>query len=185
MTEITHEICIDWDCIDWAGEHDFTQDIDNVTTDVRGQLNISRGASPDDIIYPAGTFEFQLMNHHGKYYNDNPASPLYGKIRLWLPVRYRVLYDSVYYPKFYGYINRLVFYPLPHQQYVYVYCTDGSDQLNKCIVIQDMDDKTIMSDGEACEHVLNAAGWNLDRRIIDTSGGNIINMPHTFAFEKS
>jgi hypothetical protein len=57
------------------------------------------------------------------------------------------------------------------------------DVLAKQVIIQDMDNKTTMTDGEAVIEVLNAAGWSAARRTIDLTGGDIITMPDTFAFE--
>ena len=70
------------------------------------------------------------------------------------------------------------------QKYAYFYATDGLDLLAKQIVIQDIDDKTEMTDGEAIAAILDAAGFNDTRRSIDVDGGDIVNFPDTFAFEK-
>ncbi len=184
MSDITWEICIDWDCADWAGAHDFTGEYDDITGDVRS-LRINRGKPSDEGIYPAAQLELVLNNHTGKYFITNAESPLYGKIRIWLPVRVRATYSETTYNIFYGYLNRITAYPVRDKQNIYFYATDGIDLLSKQILIQDMDDKTTMTDGDAIDEILDAGGWSATRRLVDYTGGDIINHPDTFTYEKA
>jgi hypothetical protein len=158
MSNPTYEICVDWDCTDWAGAHDFTAPTDDISNYVKG-FTITRGAKPDDQIYPAATLELILENSSGVFYPTNSEGGYYEKIRLWLPIRVRATYSEVTYNLFYGYINRITCSPLLSKKEAYFYATDGIDQLAKAILIQDMDDKTTMTDGEAIHSILNAAGW--------------------------
>jgi hypothetical protein len=181
---------IDWDCTDWAGTHDFNdppeaRTYDDISEDVLlGSPIISGTVNRDEAVYPAKTCELLLRNDTGKYFLNNPESVLYGRIRLWLPVCVIATFNSVPYPRFYGYINRITYYPIKDKQTAYFYATDGTDLLAKTIVVQDMDDKLVKTDGEACDDILTAAGWNAARRIIDLDGGDIVNFPDTFAFMK-
>jgi len=156
----TYYICVDWDCADFAGVHDFTAVYDDITADVK-HFRISRGKDRDSNTYPAATMEMVLENSSGKYYPTLSTSPLYPKVRLWLPVRVQAVYNSTTYNLFYGYINRITAYPIKSKQDIYFYATDGIDLLTKQIIVQDMDDKTVMCDGEAVNQVLNAAGWKM------------------------
>ncbi|MDD5220681.1 MAG: hypothetical protein PHV11_08950 [Candidatus Bipolaricaulis sp.] len=158
MTLPEYHIYIDFDCPDWAGAHDFTQAIDDITADVQ-HLRISRGKDKDSNNYPAATLELILENSSGKYYPTATAGDYVGKIRLWLPVKVTAVHGGNTYGLFYGYLNRITAYPITNRKIIYFYATDGVDLLAKTIVVQDMDDKTVMSDGEAVHKVLNAAGW--------------------------
>ena len=76
-----------------------------------------------------------------------------------MPVKVTAIFDGETYPLYYGYINRITAYPIKNKQEIYFYATDGIDLLSKTIVVQDMDDKTVMTDGKAVHLVLNAANW--------------------------
>lgn len=158
MTNPTYQVYIDFDCADFAGAHDFTTAIDDISADVK-HLRISRGKDKDSNTYPAATMEMVLENSSGKYYPTATTGDLVGKVRLWLPVKVEATYATVVYPLYYGYINRITAYPIQSKQDIYFYATDGIDLLAKTIVVQDMDDKTVINDGEATHSVLNAANW--------------------------
>jgi hypothetical protein len=181
MTQPTYSICIDWDCADWAGVHDFTGD--DITSDVE-RFRIYRGKDKDTNSYPAATLELTINNLTGNYYPTNAAGTPGPKVRLWLPVRVQATYNAVTYNLYYGYINRITAHPTRSMRYIYFYATDGIDLLAKQIVIQDMDDKTVMTDGEAAGFILDAASWNAARRSIDVDGGDITDFPDTFEYEK-
>ena len=160
MNVPTYHVMVDWDCADFAGFHDFTQGYDDITADVK-HFRISRGKDKDSNTYPAATMEMILENSSGKYYPTATTGEYVGKVRLWLPVKVTAIYGGTTYPLFYGYINRITAYPIKSKQEIYFYATDGIDLLTKTIVVQDMDDKTVMNDGEAVNQVLNAAGWKM------------------------
>ena len=185
MTQPVYSIAIDFDCTDWAGAHDFTTSGDDITNDVKA-FRISRGKDKDSNSYPAATLELTIENHSGNYYPTQAGKTPGPKVRLWLPVRVTATYPTpaTPYNLFYGYINRITAYPIKNKQEIYFYCTDGIDLLAKQIVVQDMDDKTVITDGAAAGLILDAADWNATRRTIDLDGGNIANFPDTFEFEK-
>ena len=190
MTIPTYEICIDWSATDWAGAHDFTTSGDDITADVKS-FRITRGKETEDNVYPSATLELILENSSGDYYPTLSTGAHYTVARswLWLPVRVRATHLTVVYNLFYGFINRITCSPLRSKKEVYFYATDGLDLLAKTMVIQDMDDKTTMSDGDAIVEILDAAGWSgsgltTGRRNIDDTGGEITSMPDTFAFTK-
>jgi hypothetical protein len=158
VTNPTYQVYVDWDCPNWAGVHDFTTAIDDISADVK-HLRISRGKDRDSNTYPAATLEMVLENSSAKYYPTATAGDLVGKVRLWLPVKVEATYATVVYPLFYGYINRITAYPIKSRQDIYFYATDGTDLLAKTIVVQDMDDKTVQNDGLSVGQVLDAAGW--------------------------
>jgi hypothetical protein len=158
MTVPVYHIYVDFDCANWAGAHDFTTLHDEITGDVK-HFRINRGKDKDSNTYPAATLEMILENSSGKYYPTATTGDYVGKVRLWLPVKVTAVYGGTTYGLFYGYINRITAYPIKNRQDIYFYATDGIDLLTKQIVVQDMDDKTIMNDGEAVNQVLNAANW--------------------------
>jgi len=158
MTVPTYHVYTDWDCANWAGAHDFSASYDDITQDVK-HLRINRGKQKDANTYPAATLEMLLENSTGKYYPQATSGDYVGKVRLWLPVKVTADFGGVTYPLFYGYINRITAYPIKNKQEIYFYATDGIDLLTKQIVVQDMDDKIVMNDGEAVNQVLNAANW--------------------------
>lgn len=180
MTNPTYQVYVDWDCADFAGVHDFTTAIDDISADVK-HIRISRGKDKDSNTYPAATMEMVLENSSGKYYPTATSGDLVGKVRLWLPVKVEATYATVVYPLYYGYINRITAYPIKSKQDIYFYATDGIDLLAKTIVTQDMDHKVVMNDGEATSAVLNAASWKTapigctfeadDDTVIDASHG--------------
>ena len=188
MIPILPKLYIDWDCTNWAGSHDFSQSYDDISADVT-KIRISRTFDRQNLTYPAATLEITLKNENGQYYPTNQSSPLYPKIRIWLPVKLQIAWTHLVsgtpqtdtYDRYYGYLNRILCYP-KKTGYVYFYATDGSDLLGKSIVVQNMDSTTILTDGAAIGTVLNAAGWNADRRNIDLSGGDITNWPDTYEF---
>ena len=183
MAQPVYTIAVDFDCSDWSGVHDFTTSGDNITAVVKA-FRISRGKDKDSNSYPAATLELTIENSSGNYYPTNSGGTPGPKVRIWLPVRVTALYATVTYNLFYGYINRITAYPIKNKQEIYFYCTDGIDLLAKQIVVQDMDDKTVITDGAAAGLILDAADWNATRRTIDLDGGNIANFPDTFEFEK-
>jgi hypothetical protein len=181
VTQPTYSICIDWDCADWAGVHDFTGD--DITSDVE-RFRTSIGKDKESNCYPAATLELVINNLSGNYYPTNAGGTPGTKVRLWLPVRVQATYTEVTYNLFYGYINKIRAEPTRSKRYIYFYVTDGIDLLGKQIIIQDMDDKTVITDGAAVEAILDAASWNAARRSIDVDGGDITNFPDTFEYEK-
>ena len=184
MNEPTYSVKIDWDCADWAGAFDFSQTIDDVTSYVIPPIRIARTSKPDDWVYPAATLELKFNNLSGRFYPTLATSPLFGKIRIWLPVQVVVTHLAIPYTIYTGFICGFAAKPLKGEQDIYIYATDGMDVLAKQIIIQDMDDKANMTDGEAVIEILNAVGWSAVRRTIDLTGGDIIKMPDTFAYEK-
>lgn len=173
LTIPTYYVYVDWDCIDWSGAHDFSQEIDTITSDVK-HLRISRGKDKGSSVYPASTLEMLIDNSSGKYYPTATSGDLVGKVRLWLPVRIVATHGGTTYNLFYGYINRITAYPIKSKKDIYFYATDGIDLLTKTIVVQDLDDKTVMSDGEAVHRVLNAANWNQLRACTMQNAGDTV-----------
>jgi hypothetical protein len=175
----TYHIYVDWDCADFAGVHNFTEEYDDITADVK-HFRISRGKDKDSNTYPAATLEMVLENSSGKYYPTATTGDYVGKVRLWLPVKVEAVFGGTTYPLYYGYINRITAYPIRDKQSIYFYCSDGSDLLTKTIVVQDMDHKTVMNDGEATHQVLNAAGWRmaLVACTMQAAGGTVTKVGH-------
>lgn len=187
MNKPTFSVMVDWDCTDWSADPHFTSDttgMSEIVSYVIPPIRIARQSKPDDWVYPAATLEVRLNNTSGVFYPTLATGALYGLIRIWLPIKIVATHNAIEYPLYYGFINGYAASPLKSKQDIYIYATDGLDVLAKQIIVQDMDDKTVVTDGAAVEAILDAAGWSAARRTIDLTGGDIINLPDTFTYEK-
>lgn len=181
MPELTYEVKVDWDMVDWAADPDFSEGIDDISSYVKA-VSFSKGKDKELGNIPASTVEIILRNEDGRFSPPNASSPLYGKLLPWRMIRLRIQHDSIWYPRFFGYISKYKIEPHPERQVAYIYATDGMDLLARQIITQDEDDKTKMSDGAAVGKVLDAAGWSATRRDIDTDGGEITEYPACYVF---
>ena len=169
---ITYEVKVDWDMADWAATPDFTQAIDDISNDV-ASVGWNRGKEKEAGNAPAATFEIRMKaGLCSKYSPANSGGALYGKLLPWRVIRVRASFKSTWYNVFFGFIAKYRIDPHPSRQAVSLYCTDGLDLLARQLVTQDYNSRSGMSDGEAVNAVLNAAGWPLSRRDIDTDGGS-------------
>lgn len=107
MTDPTFAVWVDWDCTDWAADPHFTTDttgMRDITSYVKPPIRIARTSKPDDWVYPAATLEVKLNNISGVFYPTLATGALYGKIRIWLPIKVRATHLTLPYPLFYGFI---------------------------------------------------------------------------------
>ena len=178
---MTYELCVDWDATDWTATPDFTAGIDDISAYMK-RFSTKRGKDKELGNAPAGTLEITLNNSDKRFSPVYASSPLYGKIRPWLPVRLRVTYGVTTVTLYTGFISRLTIYPLSKKQEAYLYCTDGTDLLARNMVTQAEDNREPMTDGAALGKVLDASGWPSGKRAIDTDGGNIVKYPVTVEF---
>jgi len=178
---VDYEVCIDWDAEHWAGDHDFSGD-DDITSDVRA-LSWRRGKQREEGNAPAATLEIGIkpavFNEGTEIMKYSPFSGMRpgNMMRPWLPVRVRAMgLDGTPFAKpisiYYGYVSSIQINPHPSLLSVSFYCTDGTDLLARQIITQNPANRQTMSDGEAVELILDAAGWNLNRRRIDERGGD-------------
>lgn len=182
LPEITYEVMVDWDATDWAATPDFGQAIDDISDDI-AYISWRRGKQREEGNAPAATLEIKMKPAlHGKY-SPFTTGDLAGKIRPWLPIRVRAYYNASYYAQFFGFISRIKINPWVDVQSVSFYVTDGIDLLARQLVVQDPNSKTPMSDGDAINLLLDAAGWSDVRRNIDDDGGDeLLNYPDTGVF---
>jgi hypothetical protein len=169
---ITYEICVDWDMTDWAATPDFTGTYDNISNDVQ-TISWSRGKEVEAGNAPAATLEIRMKpGLVSKYSPVNSAGVLYGKILPWRIIRVRGTYDggSTYYNVFLGFISKYTIDPHPERKSVSIYCTDGTDLLARQIVEQDYENRSVMTEAEAMESLLNSAGWSSSRRDLGSGG---------------
>jgi hypothetical protein len=171
---------VDWDATDWAATPDFSDAIDDISEDVNFN-GWTRGEDTDEGNSPAGTHTLHLKpGLHAKYSLYNAGGELYGKLRPWLPIRIRATHNSVTYTVFTGYIDSIKVNPSPGVQSVEITVTDGADLLARQLITQDYDNRESMSDGDAVNAILDAAGWSSTQRNIDTDGGDdLLNYPQT------
>jgi hypothetical protein len=185
MPTVTPEVCIDWDAEDWSVTPNFSEAYDTIT-DVDGVnfVGWKRGKEREEGNAPAGTCEIRLKpGLCDKYSPFTSDSDLQGKVRPWLPVRVREYHDSAYTIVYTGFISRIHYNPHPDVQLVIFYCTDGTDLLARQIIAQDTTDRTYMSDGDAMDKILDAAGWSRARRNIDKDGGgDFVSYPASTAY---
>jgi len=162
---------VDWDATDWKATPDFSEAIDDITDYVE-LFYIERGKNAEQGNNQAGTLDITLDNSDKRFSPTYAVGPLFGKIRPWLPIRFRATIagtETIYT----GFISKIKVDPHMDVQKAYIYCTDGMDLLARNMVTQDGDNRTEMSDGEAVDRVLSAAGWPIAKRAIDTDGGNV------------
>lgn len=187
LPDITYEICVDWDATNWAEEPDFSEAYDKISGDVAADgvdfVGWMRGKEREEGNAPAATLQVRMVAGLCQKYSPYTTGVLAGKIRPWLPIRVRAYHDGTWYPCFFGFIDKISINPHPDIQSVILYCTDGIDLLARQKVTQDPTNKTICSDGDATEKILDAAGWPTARRKIDKSGGDdLLGYPNTHPY---
>jgi len=170
------EVMVDWDIAHWALDPDFAEAYDDISTDIDTDgiigLNWQRGKEKEEGNAPAATLDVTLRRGLCDKYSPFTTGVLAGKVRPWVPIRVRIYHDAAWVPVYYGFIEKITIDPALAVQSTTFYCTDGTDLLARQLITQDPDSKTIMSDGDAIEKILDAAGWSLTRRSIDKDGGD-------------
>ena len=178
---ITYSYHVDWDATDWTATPDFSEAIDDITAYVQPYY-IDRGKNQEQGNNQSGTLDLTLINIDKRFSPTYAAGPLYGKIRPWLPVRVQATIGEDTQTIYTGFISKLRVNPDLNSQSAFLYCTDGMDLLARNMVTQDETDRTTANDGEAVGKVLDAAGWPVSKRTIDTSGSSIVEYPLTVEF---
>ena len=69
------KLFVDWDCQDWAGTHDFSQSIDDISADVT-KIRVTRSFDRQNLTYPAATLEMTLKNENGAVLPHEPGLAL-------------------------------------------------------------------------------------------------------------
>ncbi|MCJ7669564.1 MAG: hypothetical protein MUO61_03485 [Dehalococcoidia bacterium] len=182
LSAITYEVMIDWDATNWADDPVFSGD-DDISDDV-AYIEIVRGKETEEGNAPAATLQIRLKAGLCADYSPyNITSPYHDRIRPWLPVRIKATHNAVVYPVYFGFISSIKIDPRPDRQTVTLYVTDGTDLLARQMVTQDPEHRTKVSDGDAIERILDAAGWSTVRRNIDKDGGDdLFNYPNTYNY---
>jgi len=176
---ITYEVKVDWDATDWTAVPDFSQAIDDISIYVK-TIYTDRGKGVELGNIPAGTLDITLNNTDKRFSPPYAASPLFGKMRPWLPVRVRATINGGGAITFYtGFISRISVNPHMGVQEAYLYCTDGMDLLARNMVSSDKGERSMITDGAAIGRVLDGAGWPASKRSIDVDTGAIVNYPTT------
>lgn len=179
---ITYEFMVDWDATDWMAIPDFSEAIDNITRYVKSHY-ISRGKEVELGNIPAGTLDITLTNESKRFSPTYAASPLFGKMRPWLPIRVRATVTGGGAIIFYtGFISRISVNPHLDVQEVYLYCVDGMDLLARNMVSLNKGERSMVTDGAAIGYILDSAGWPASKRNIDIDTGAIVNYPTTMEF---
>lgn len=144
--------------------------LEDATADVRyaPPLTITRGRDVARELSPplAGEANCALANDDGAYSSANDASPLAGML---LPGRVAAIlyeYDGDDYPRFVGRIDAPAEQPGRDRQLVALTMFDGLATL-KAVKVSTAMYTGILIDA-AIGHVLDAAGWPADKRVIST-----------------
>lgn len=175
---MNYKLHIDWDADDWKGTPDFSQDIDDCS-DYLQEVRLSRGQEKEEEgASPAGTLTVRLNNSGHRFTWTDSSSALYGKIRIWLPVRLQADDGSSFVTIYRGFISRITLRPFRRRQYAIIRCTDGTDLLARNMVTEDKDNQTDGNDADAMNNLLNAAGWPADKRSIEDDTPDIMSNPH-------
>ena len=177
MPDITFEVCVDFDAVNWANTPDFSEAYDNISDDVEiggiVGLDWQRGKQKEEGNAPAATLTVNLRRGLCQKYSPfTTDADLAGKIRPWLPIRVRAYHLAAYTTLYTGFIERISLNPALSIQSTVFYCTDGTDLLARQLITQDPDDKEICSDGQAIHKILDGAGWPRSKRDVDMDGGD-------------
>ena len=179
---ITYEYMVDWDAVDWRATPDFLDAIDDISDYVKEGYG-NRGKDSEQGNSPAGTLDITLENSDKRFSPPYAGSPLFGKMRPWLPVRVRATVTGVGTETIYtGFISKITVNPDIDVQKAHLYCTDGMDLLARQMVTQDNESRTQMTDGAAIGVILDASGWPSTKRSIDTDAGSVVKYPATVEF---
>lgn len=176
---ILYEVMVDWDMTDWRDTPNFSESYDNISNDVQ-TIDIQRGKEIEDGNSPAATLEIRLKpGLISKYSAWNALGTLYGKILPWRIIRVRATNDNggTWWPVYFGFIEKYLLEPHPEKQAVTFYCTDGVDLLARQLINQDFEVRDTITEGEAINRILTAAGWSDSRR--DITDGAILQYPAT------
>jgi hypothetical protein len=144
---------------------------DDVTSDVRHSpaTAIGRGRDQAREFAPpiSGLCDFALENADARYSSANVAGPLYGQLRPGKLVEVAAYYDDVRYPLFQGHLDLPTEQPARLQQRVRFGALDG---LAKLVAHKNVSTAmyTSLRTDQAIAHVLDAAGWPADKRVLDT-----------------
>lgn len=178
---VTYEMMVDWDATNWLDTPDFSEDIDDITGYVK-TYRTNRGKDKELGNCPAGILSLTLNNADKRFSPPYSSSPLYEKMRPWLPVRLRATINGDTQTVYTGFISRISVNPSIKKREAYLYCTDGTDLLARNMVTQDKNTRTAITDGGAIGRILDATGWPSSKRSIDEEGGNIVECPSTTEF---
>lgn len=179
---MTYEVHVDWDAVDWRDTPDFSEGIDDISAYVK-YISTDRGKKVEQGNIPAGIIDIALRNDDKRFSPPYAASPLFGKMRPWLPVRVRATVTGGGAIVFYtGFISRISVDPHIDVQVAHLYCTDGSDLLARNLVTHNKEERVLDTDGAAIDHVLDAAGWPTNKRNIDVDTDEIVNYPTVTEF---
>ncbi len=179
---ITYELMIDWDAVDWRITPDFSEGIDDISSYLKSYY-LDRGKKVEEGNIPAGTLDITLKNSDKRFTPTYAAGPLFGKIRPWLPVRFRATVTGGGAITFWtGFISRISIDPYLDIQEAYFYCTDGADLLARNMVSVNKGERTTITDGAAVGRVLDGAGWPAGKRSIDVDTPAIVEYGTTTEF---
>ena len=181
MADLIYEVKVDWAMTDWSADPDFSQAIDDISSYVMG-IYFSKGKDKELGNTPASTLELRLNNSDKRFSPPYAGGPLYGLLLPWKVIRVRIQHDSIWYPRFFGYISKYKIEPHIEKFRAYIYATDGLDLLARQMITHDNDNVVRMTDGAAVGKVLDVAGWSATRRDIDLDGGDITEYPDCYEF---
>lgn len=147
------------------------ESLQDVTSDVRHNpaTAIGRGRDQAREFAPpiAGLADFALENADARYSSANVLSPLYGELKPGRRVRIRAEYAAVWYPLFEGFTDLPTEQPGKLQQRVRFGALDG---LAKLVAHKNVSTAmyTSLRTDQAIGHVLDAANWPADKRVLGT-----------------
>ncbi len=178
---MSYKLYIDWEATNWTDTPDFSQGIDDVSGYLKW-LSFKRGVQTERGNVPAGTLQVRLRNNDGRFSPPNAASPLFGLMRPWLPVKLDKVVGASTYTCYTGFISRIHVDPHIDRAICTLYCTDGMDLLARQVARQQNNERTQGTDGAAIDELLNVGGWSSSCRSIDTDGGALVARPKTMVF---
>ena len=172
----TVAIYCDWDHDIWSDDPSFADAIDDITDYVKA-WHPHRGLHKEFGNVIAGSLSLTLMNDTGRFSPPNAASPLYGKLKIWRPVKVVASEDGSDWTLFRGFISSIRCHPHHNKQEATIRCSDGLDLIARHMLYLDKENRTASSPGTAIGVLLDAVGWPAAWRDLDTTGGTPLKYP--------
>jgi hypothetical protein len=173
---VTYEIAVAWNVTNWQEDPAFDDEYDDITNYVQ-HIAVTRGKDKEGGNHIAATLELVLVNTSHIFTPTYTLGPLYGLLKPRKQIRVVATHLEEEYPVYYGFISRYSIHPGWNDKYIYIYATDGLDLLARQLVNQNYDNRSVVTEGEALDNILNAAGWSAWRRWIDDTSGQTFNYP--------
>lgn len=161
--------------VDWNDDGDYTDTYDNVSSELLMNTPITTGYGRDDAraLSPisAGVMNFELCDPDAIFSPDNPASPIVNDVGPGRNTRLRVTHNGNEYVLATGRIDKIDSVSSKYNQHVPVTVFDGLASLTGTTISTALYQG--IKTGAAITNILDAIGWPIGLRRIDTGSTSI------------